>query len=276
MTLIERINALITSIGVDIKALANNKVDKTATIDIAHGGTGATDAAMARSNLGLGFVEGRNLALNSGAVSWYYYGVDTKEPLIQGETYTFSFDYIGNPDGGVFFNNSTWGTVTNGGYSSTWKRAFVTFVFNKNDYNGKEIYPHVYGVDYLRKQKLERGNIATDWTPAPEDLMFDSSKPIAVSNIQSGQASYKKGWRKLTATLPSSAGEITIAHGVTTVEMMQAKVTNTDGIIIYNNDIDPANQFYVRVNGANLILGVTADSTKVFGQPVIIYVGEEL
>lgn len=52
MTLIERINALITSIGADIKALANNKVDKTATITIANGGTGATTTTQARKNIG--------------------------------------------------------------------------------------------------------------------------------------------------------------------------------------------------------------------------------
>ena len=104
----------------------------------------------------------------------------------------------------------------------------------------------------------------------------DITQNMQVGSIASGQASYKKSWRKLTATLPSATGEVTLAHGVTTVETVQAKVTNSDGIIIYNNDIDPANQFYVRVNGANLVLGVTANSTKVFGKAVTIYVGEEL
>lgn len=99
---------------------------------------------------------------------------------------------------------------------------------------------------------------------------------IATNSIKSGSTSYKKGWRKLTATLPSQAGEITVAHGVTTIETVQAKVTNSDGLIVFNNDIDPANQFYVRVNGANLVLGVTANSTKVFGKSITIYVGEEL
>ena len=53
MTLIERINALITSIGADIKALTAGKVDKTATIGIANGGTGATTLAGAQTALGI-------------------------------------------------------------------------------------------------------------------------------------------------------------------------------------------------------------------------------
>ena len=52
MTLIERINTLVKSIGSDIKALTNSKVDKTATIAIANGGTGAATATQARKNIG--------------------------------------------------------------------------------------------------------------------------------------------------------------------------------------------------------------------------------
>ena len=157
MTLIERINSFINAVASDIKSLYANKVNTTDVISVAQGGTGANNAATARSNLGIG-----------------------------------------------------------------------------------------------------------------------TNAKLQIASIQAGSSAYKKGWRKLTATLPSSAGEITKAYGVTTVETVQAKVTNSDGIIIYNNDIDQANQFYVRVNGANLVLGVTANSTKVFGKSVTIYVGEEL
>ena len=123
--------------------------------------------------------------------------------------------------------------------------------------------------------KLSSGN-ALEFIDSSHNVLSYIRADGSWQGIKSGTSSYKKGWRKLTATLPSQAGEITVEHGVTTIETVQAKVTNSDGIIVYNNDIDPANQFYVRVNGANLILGVTANSTKVFGKTVTIYVGEEL
>lgn len=99
---------------------------------------------------------------------------------------------------------------------------------------------------------------------------------IATNSIQSGSAPYKKGWRKLSATLPSAAGEFTIAHGITTVETIQAKVTDSDGLIVFNNDPDPARQFYIRVNAANVVVGVGSSATKIFGKTVTIYAGEEL
>ena len=65
MTLIGRINALITSIGADIKALTAGKVDKTATIAIANGGTGATTLAGAQTALGVDKVISANTRLTA-------------------------------------------------------------------------------------------------------------------------------------------------------------------------------------------------------------------
>ena len=65
MTLIERINALITSIGADIKALTAGKVDKTATIAISKGGTGATTLTAAQTALGVDKVVSANTRLTT-------------------------------------------------------------------------------------------------------------------------------------------------------------------------------------------------------------------
>lgn len=99
---------------------------------------------------------------------------------------------------------------------------------------------------------------------------------IATNSIKAGTASYKKGWRGNTVTLPSSAGEVVIAHGVASLEMVQGKCTDSDGFEVWNNDVDPARQFYIRAKGGNLYVGVTANSSKVFGKTVDLFIGEKL
>lgn len=85
MTLIERINKFINAVASDIKSLYANKVNKTDVIAVAQGGTGGTDEAAARANLGV---------LSSNDVLDYILGYKD-----------VSFDYIINK----LFNNSEQG-----------------------------------------------------------------------------------------------------------------------------------------------------------------------
>ena len=266
MTLIERINALITSIGADIKALKAGKVDKTATIAVANGGTGGTDAATARNNLGLGTAAIKNAGVTGDAL------VTAKNiRRAYGKNFTSTiapsgFDWNDIVSGDYLFKHLENSYVNAPPFDWCTVECFGTL------YDDGQLFAIAY--NYFSPQialRAKNNNRWFDWA-----VMASNGLDAYFKSLKSGRASYAKGWRKLTATLPSQAGEITVAHGVKTVEMVQAKVTNTDGIIIYNNDIDPTNQFYVRVNGANLILGVTANSTKLFGKTVTIYVGEEL
>lgn len=159
----EDIDQKLTSIDASISTLQNTTANNTQSIATTQNQLNARFDALS--------VGGRNLLLRSDAVTGgYSFPATTAEPLIQGETYTLSFEYIGNPSGWVFLNHDTSGTMNKVGQSDTWKRGYVTFVFYKNDYIGREIYPHIYGASNLKNCKLEHGNVPTDWTPAPEDI----------------------------------------------------------------------------------------------------------
>lgn len=77
--------------------------------------------------------------------------------------------------------------------TTTWQRASLTFVFTGTsffdagsgdaNYVGIEFYNHTLNHLQIRKPKLERGNVATDWTHAPEDAV-DEEQYIYIQAVQ--------------------------------------------------------------------------------------------
>ena len=132
--------------------------------------------AIVRSNLQIG---GRNLAINSGTNMVASTGASNRKlsmPLVVGEQYTVSFDidygetkpyfeiYLSESVGQSFTyrNVIERGNVNNGHNVFVKKITKPASVFALFTSSGQPI--------TISNLKVERGNVATDWTPAPEDL----------------------------------------------------------------------------------------------------------
>ncbi|AEB71693.1 putative phage tail protein [Riemerella phage RAP44] len=134
---------------------------------------------------GYGFY-GRNLMLTPRIYNGYAVEASTSTPLIEGQEYVISFDIKGQNDGVLFLNNSIKVNIPINPSPNEWFRVSKVFTFIKNDYQGKEIFPHIYGATDVRKVKLEKGNKATGYTPAPEDTHYItiSGNTDEITNLQ--------------------------------------------------------------------------------------------
>ncbi len=139
-------------------------------------------------------VGGRNLITDSknerykeykGTVEDYiYYGI-VGGTLEKNTTYTLSLEYKSENIRSVemFFINEGFSQAPNKKIPNTngeWKRETLTFTTDANlspkgsiriDNNGSDT-GDVTSKLWIRNVKLEKGNIATDWSPAPEDLAW--------------------------------------------------------------------------------------------------------
>ncbi|UFZ22806.1 phage tail spike protein [Riemerella anatipestifer] len=148
---------------------------------IVSNGGGATSAELNNAINSI-IIGGRNLMLTPRIIAGYAVEASTSTPLIEGKEYVISFDIKGQNNGVLFLNNSIKVNIPVNPSPNEWFRVSKVFTFIKNDYQGKEIFPHIYGATDVRKVKLEKGNKATDWTPAPEDL------DALFANLQQGIA----------------------------------------------------------------------------------------
>lgn len=106
-----------------------------------------------------------------------------------GENYTFSFDAkgtgtflaVGNESG----NQATKTSVVGTSLTSNWKRYSVSGTITALNKAFVIYFKDNYNV-YIKCVKIEKGNKATDWTPAPEDMFNKyASLNVKVSGINS-------------------------------------------------------------------------------------------
>lgn len=124
--------------------------------------------------------------------------------------------------------------------TTEWKRYDVTFTPGLYDESEKESYLAFYGIDgygsgvvpHVRKVKLETGNIATDWTPAPEDKANQSLIDAWVSDaIVEGTTTINGGYIK-TNTINSNhlIVDDIFASGSVVMNIIDARELNADMI----------------------------------------------
>lgn len=157
----------------------------------------------------------------------FMYNDFTSLNIKQGDTITFSCDIKGTSDlhkpniiirfqanngnwygANVISSNPVYFTPSN----DNWKRISVTYTIPSDEWTSKAMWLTIHGNYesnlYVRNLKLEKGNKATDWTPAPEDVDSDIStaKDEAVA---SANKTLTEEITKVNSNITSTAESIT-------------------------------------------------------------------
>lgn len=163
----------------------------------------------------------------------FMYNDFTSLNIKQGDTITFSCDIKGTSDlhkpniiirfqanngnwygANVISSNPVYFTPSN----DNWKRISVTYTIPSDEWTSKAMWLAIHGNYesnlYVRNLKLEKGNKATDWTPAPEDVDSDIStaKADAISSANASTDEKLKSYETITnvdSKISQSATDIT-------------------------------------------------------------------
>ncbi|CDQ41514.1 phage tail spike protein [Virgibacillus salexigens] len=91
----------------------------------------------------------------------------------QGEAVKLRFDWLRDDGTYLIDADSSY-------FSEAGRHSYTSKVPESNEFTGLQVrvFPQIYTSDYtieVRNEKLEKGNVATDWTPAPEDVEQDAT-----------------------------------------------------------------------------------------------------
>lgn len=165
--------------------------------------------------------------------------------IVPGDTITFSLLVKGTSDNNapairIVFQNegTTWydaGSISSyyAHFTPTdkFQRVYVTYAIPTSAaFTSKRMWLLVhgnYGSDlYIKNLKLELGNKATDWSPAPEDIDNDiSAVDTKVTTVSNQYTSLNQSLTSLTATVNSNTTKISEKADGSTVTALQANMT---------------------------------------------------
>lgn len=178
-----------------------------------------------------------------------YFWLRSHCALIAGETYTISCEASNVPDGcnwsfGVRVSNSTWQLYINKN-----GKIFATGVLDANiaadtEFLIDDMYekPSTAPNIILTNFKLEKGNKATDWTPAPED-MVDKANIVSCINQTPESITIQANKISLEGLITANSNFKILSDG--SMETISGKI---GGWSIGNNKIYSENQLNVSLN----------------------------
>lgn len=196
--------------------------------------------------------------------------------LKKGDTITFSIDVKGTSDEHNPFlkiwlpkddPNAWWvgDQSDNSEFVPTneFKRASVTFTI-PNTYELSYIFFGVHGNIqsdlYIRNAKLEKGTVATDWTPAPEDLKTRlSNAETAISN-NTKEIKLKASQDEVTAI--SDNLEVLTKTSTEFKQTVEGWQLNWDKLISTDNAEVASHQDYITFDKGDIILGESSNDLK--------------
>lgn len=196
--------------------------------------------------------------------------------LKKGDTITFSIDVKGTSDEHNPFLKiwlpkekiDVWweGTSSNMAEfvpTKEFKRASVTFTI-PSSYELSYIFFGVHGNIqsdlYIRNVKLEKGTVATDWTPAPEDLETRvSNAETAISN-NAKEIKLKASQDKVTAI--SDDLKVLTKTSTEFKQTVEGWQLNWDKLISTDNAEVASHQDYITFDKGDIILGESSNDLK--------------
>ena len=196
--------------------------------------------------------------------------------LKKGDTITFSVDVKGTSDEHNPFlkiwlpkdDPNAWWVGDHSDNSefvptNEFKRASVTFTI-PNTYELSYIFFGVHGNIqsdlYIRNAKLEKGTVATDWTPAPEDLETRvSNAETAISN-NAKEIKLKASQDKVTAI--SDDLKVLTKTSTEFKQTVEGWQLNWDKLISTDNAEVASHQDYITFDKGDIILGESSNDLK--------------